>query len=97
MRINKEKILTTAEYPICIDSFACNFALKIDEATKGNNENAKICKLKIPSWNCGNNSFTKIGESITTAETKNIVNKIVIKINFLCVVFPLDSSDSKKL
>ena len=96
MRANKETILTKAEYPIRVDSFACNFALKIDEITNGNNENDKICKLKIPSWNCGNNSLTKTGEIITTVKTSNTAIPIIVKVNFRCIALPLDSSDSKK-
>ena len=58
-------ILTGADNPIRVDSFACSFAKKTEDIESGMIDKTRICKLNIPSEYFGKNSFTKKGAKMT--------------------------------
>ena len=95
INIKRDDILIIAEYPILVDSAACNFALKIEDRESGINDIDKICRLKIPSKYFGNRFSTTKGARKNVRITKNIEIKITRRLIFLWDV-PLDSSDNKK-
>jgi len=71
---SSEEILIIAEYPILVDSFDCNLALKIAEIVRGIMEKPKICRLNVPSEYFGKRVSTSKGATviINTAKSTDI-------------------------
>ncbi len=59
MNPSNEEILIIAEYPIFVDSFDCNLALKMAEIVSGIKDKDKICRLNIPSAYFGKRVLTR--------------------------------------